>query len=128
MNPMTETQADSAGLVGSPVSRITRVRGALLIVVGSLLAIGMAVVVFNLLPTVLNPGTPVDGTTFRGSVEVGRTVVVLLSWVALLGAGFAMGGVFLLRQGRFPRGYGVAMGAMIAITVFGMLRLQSLLG
>lgn len=127
MHPMTETSAGPSELVGSPVSTATRVRGGLLMVLGTLLAIGMAVLLFNLLPTMLNPGVPVAGTTFSGSVALGQTVIAVLSWVALLGLSFAVGGVFLLRQGRYPRGYAVVMGLMIAVTVLGALRLNSLL-
>ena len=110
MNPMTETSAGSSGPLDSPIPTVTRVRGGLLLVIGSLLAIGMAVLVVNLLPTMLNPGTQVGGTTFNGSIELGRTAVAVLSWVGLLGLGFAVGGVFLLRRGRFPKGFAIVMG------------------
>ena len=127
MNPMTETSAGRSDLAGSAIPTVTRVRGGVLIVIGTLLAIGMAMLVFNLLPTALNPGAQVDGTTFSGSAELGQTMIAVLAWLALLGLSFATGGVYLLRRGRFPRGYAIVMGLMVAITIVGALRLNFLL-
>ena len=73
--------------------RLIRLQSWVLIVLGGLLAIGMALLLLNLLPTLTHPGVAVGGSTFSGTAEQAGSVIVLLAWVLLLGLIFVAIGV-----------------------------------
>jgi hypothetical protein len=100
-------------------NRQTQVRGWLLVVIGCLLAAGMAYAIVSQAPLMLQPGQAIGGTTFTGSAEQGRAALGLFAAVALLGASFAAGGVQLLRHGGLARWLVMTLlgsGALLAVT------------
>lgn len=107
-------------------STTSRVRGAVLMLLGTALAIGLTVVLFNVAPMLLNPGQAYDNSRFTGSVFEAWLVLGVVAWVALLGAVFAVGGVQLWRQGRYHPWFAKVAGAMAVVTVAGIYRLNPL--
>ena len=93
----------SPSAAGTPANRMTRIRGWMLVVIGILLALGMAYAIISLMPSMTNPGAPIAGTTFTGTPAQARAALILLGAVALLGAAFTAGGVALLRRGRLGK-------------------------
>lgn len=73
--------------------RLVGIQSWVLIVMGGLLAIGMALLLVNLWPTLTHPGVEVGGSTFGGTAEQAGRIIVLLAWVLLLGVIFAAIGV-----------------------------------
>ena len=109
-------------------SRQIRTLGTIVLVLGALLAVGMVMLLVNLVPTLLHPGVEVDGTRFTGTPEQGRMVLALLAWVGLLGVAFAGIGAHQMRTGRREVWLLYVAGAMIAITVVGAWQVSSALG
>lgn len=107
-------------------STTSRVRGAVLVVLGTVLAIGLTVVLFNVAPMLLHPGQAYDNSRFTGSVFEAWLLLGVVAWVALLGAVFAVGGVQLWRQGRYHPWFAKIAGAMAVVTVAGIYRLNHL--
>lgn len=107
-------------------STTSRVRGAVLVVLGTLLAVGLSGVLFVVAPIVLSPGQSYDNSRFTGSVFEAWLVLGGVAWVALLGVVFAIGGVQLWRQGRYHPWFAKVAGAMAVITVAGIYRLNHL--
>lgn len=98
--------------------RQVRVLGSVLLVIGTLLAIGVSVLLVNIAPTLLHPGESIGGTRFTGSIEQGRLVLGLLGWIVLTGASFAGVGAHQVATGRRTPWLLYLAGGMIAITVF----------
>ena len=113
---MSESHATSPS-PGRFTPRQIRIQGALLLVIGTLLAIGMVVALIHEAPTFLNPGVEIDGARFTGSVEQGRMAVALLGWIGLLGVTFAGIGAYQLRIGKRNAWLLYLAGGMIVITV-----------
>ena len=109
-------------------ARKIRILGTIVLVIGALLAVGMVVLLVNMVPTLLHPGVEIDGTRFTGSLEQGRMVVALLAWIGLLGATFVGIGAHQLRTGRRDAWLLYIAGAMIAITVIGAWQVSAALG
>lgn len=103
-------------------------RGRLLVVLGLLLTIGLLLLMIRLMPSMLNPGRPVDGLTFKGSAGLGALVIGLVAWLSLLGLAMAASGIYLLREGRIPRAFRLVLGAMVAVAVFGAMVVNQALG
>jgi len=104
------------------VPTTTKVRGIVLMVLGSGLAVGCGAVLVTTLPLLLNAGKVVDGTTFTGTAKQGLVAAALLAWTALLGLVFAAGGVQLFRNGRYFRRFGIVAAIMVGITIVGIYR------
>lgn len=79
-------------------------------------------VLVNSLPSLLNAGKVVDGTTFTGTAEQGLVAAALIAWSALLGLVSVAGGVQLFRYGRYFRHFGIVAAIMVGITVVGVYR------
>lgn len=109
-------------------SRQIRTLGTAVLVIGTLLAVGMVMLLVNLMPTLLHSGVEVEGTRFTGTPEQGRMVVALLAWIGLLGVVFAGIGAHQMRTGRREAWPLYLAGAMIAITVIGAWQVSSALG
>jgi hypothetical protein len=105
----------------APAARFTprqvRVLGSLLLAIGSALAIGVAVLLVNIAPTLLHPGQTIGGTRFTGSADLGHMVMGLLGWIVLDGLAFAGVGIHQISTGRRNKWLLYLAGAMIAITV-----------
>jgi hypothetical protein len=112
--------------IASVPSRTTRVRGALLVVIGSLLALGLLALLIDQAPTLLNPGKTIDNTTFTGTAFQGWVALGLFAWGALLGVVFASGGVQLWRQGRYHPWFARILVAMALITFLGLYQLRQI--
>lgn len=102
--------------------RQVRVLGALLCVIGTLLALGMAYAAWQTAPTFLQPGVLVDGERFTGSVSQGRQALALIGWVSVTGLVFVGIGAHQLRTGRRDRRL-LALGAA-ALGIVGLLAWQ----
>jgi hypothetical protein len=130
---MDSLQATHAGLTPRPADsrfspRQVRILGTILLVIGTLLAVGVTVLIFNLAPSLMHPGVQVGDMRFTGSAEQGRMVLGLLGWVTLLGAAFAGVGlhqVITARRNKWLLGF-VAL--LIVATVVSVLRVNASLG
>jgi hypothetical protein len=81
------------------VSKISRIRGWLLIILGICLSLSMAVIGAFLAWTITHNDQP-SGTHWTGSHEVAVRTFELLATVFIFGAVAAVGGSFQLTQGR----------------------------
>ena len=96
----------------APTSKISRIRGWLLIVLGSLLSVGIAVIAAILASTIHNDQP--KGSHWTGTHEFTVRVFELFAVVFLFGLVALAGGIFQLRRGRpsWP-----AMIVMLALVV-----------
>lgn len=102
----TEAPAATCPRCGKPMrsARQVAVLGAISLVIGLLLAVGMAVIAWRLAPGMLNPGVPdADGSRFTGTAAQGRQALVLFACVAAVGVFSALGGGWQLATGRRSR-------------------------
>ena len=102
----------------------SRVRGAVLVVLGTVLALGLTAVGWHLAPMLLNSGQAPDNSRFTGSAFEAWLVLGVVAWTALLGVVFAVGGLQLWRQGRYHPWFARVAGAMAVMTVIGIYRLN----
>ena len=121
----TQDVSPAAAAAAGPTTT-SRVRGAVLMVLGTALAVGLSVALFNVAPMLLHPGQAFDNSRFTGSAFEAWLVLGVLAWVALLGVVFAIGGVQLWRQGRYHPWFAKVAFAMAVITVAGIYRLNHL--
>ena len=81
------------------VSKLSRIRGWLLILLGTCLIVGMALIAAFLASTIAHNGQP-GGTHWSGSHEMTVSTFELLATVFIFGAVAVAGGIFQLRRGR----------------------------
>jgi hypothetical protein len=124
-NPTHDVSPAASAPAAGPTTT-SRVRGAVLVVLGTGLAVGLSAALFFTAPVLLSPGQAYDNSRFTGSVFEAWLVLGVLAWVALLGGVFAIGGVQLWRQGRYHPWIAKVAGAMAVITVAGIYRLNHL--
>jgi hypothetical protein len=108
--------------------RQIRILGSILVVLGTLLAVGMAVLIFNLAPSLMHPGVRFGEMRFTGSAEQGRMVLGLLGWVTLLGGAFAGVGLHQLATGRRNKWLLGLVALLVVATVVSVLRVNASLG
>lgn len=104
---------------GAGPSAITRLRGAVLMVLGPLIALAMLWTLVTLGPALLHaaPGSAPGGTpdgAFGGTPEQATAVLVLLPGLAALGLLFTWGGWNLWRHGRLGRAVAVPAAVLVA--------------
>ena len=80
--------------------RRVRIAGGVLLACGGFLAGMMGWLYYAMSPTMLHPGTQVGGTTFNGTAEQARTVLMLFATIAAFGVGSMFYGLFMLFTGR----------------------------
>jgi hypothetical protein len=80
-------------------SKISRIRGWLLIVIGSSLSVGIALIAAFLASTIMRNDQP-GGTHWTGSHEFTVRVFELFATVFVFGLVALAGGIFQLRRGR----------------------------
>lgn len=97
--------------------RWSRRAGVILIVLGLLIAGGMAVLLAWLWPTLAHPGMEVGGTRFTGTARQGRMILALFAAVFGFGAATFGYGVFQLFTGRRSRRVVHAMLGLVAVAV-----------
>jgi hypothetical protein len=102
----------------------SRVRGAVLVVLGTAMAIGLTSVLLHLAPMLLNSGQADGHSRFTGSAFEAWLVLGVVAWTALLGGVFVFGGMQLWRHGRYHPWFARVAGAMAALTVIGIYRLN----
>lgn len=110
---------------GKPMrsARQVAVLGAISLVIGLLLAVGMAVIAWRLAPGMLNPGVPdADGSRFTGTAAQGRQALVLFASVAAVGVFSALGGGWQLATGRRSRALLVLMLFALAVVALNVWR------
>ncbi len=109
-----ETLLQSEAHVTGP-TRMSRVRGAVLMAIGPVLCVSMLWILASLGPELLSPA-PVSGgdTAFTGTAEQGQAAVLLFAWVALLGAVFTLGGWQLWQHGKLGRRVGVPAALLVS--------------
>ena len=93
--------------------RWARRYGAILVVLGLLLSIGMYILLRVMLPTLLHPGVPISGTTFTGSRAMANFVIVLLSSVLVFGVTALGYGIYQVVTGR--RSWIVVQGMLVIV-------------
>ncbi|HZF86589.1 MAG TPA: hypothetical protein VE084_23965 [Burkholderiaceae bacterium] len=104
-------------------ARQVAVLGAISLVIGLLLAVGMAVIAWRLAPGMLNPGVPdADGSRFTGTAAQGRQALVLFASVAAVGVFSALGGGWQLATGRRSRALLVLMLFALAVVALNVWR------
>jgi hypothetical protein len=92
--------------------RWARRYGVILVVIGLFLSIGMAILLANMLPTLLHPGVEVGGSRFTGSPGMAKFVMLILGSVLVFGLTALGYGIFQIVTGR--RSWAVVR-AMLAI-------------
>lgn len=92
-------------------SAVTRLRGAVLMVLGPLIALSMLWTLATLGPALLRPA---PGGAFGGTPEQATAVLVLLPGLAALGLLFTWGGWNLWRHGRMGRTVAVPAAVLVA--------------
>ncbi|CAN5279328.1 hypothetical protein BH10PSE17_BH10PSE17_23190 [soil metagenome] len=92
----------AATATGAPKG-VTRVRGVVLMVIGTLLCLGMLFGVVSLAPTFLHPGQQVGGTTFTGTPGQGMLGLALMLWISVTGGCAAAAGLQLFKRGAIGR-------------------------
>lgn len=113
-----EAPATTCQRCGKPMrsARQVAVLGAVSLVVGLLLAMGIAVIAWRLAPGMLNPGVPdADGSRFAGTAAQGRQALVVFGSVAAVGVFSALGGGWQLATGRRHRALLVLMLLALAV-------------
>lgn len=109
-------------------STTSRLRGVVLMVLGTGLAIGLTVALINVAPMLQQPGQAYDNSRFTGSALEAWLALGMMAWVALLGVVFVVGGVQLWRRGQYHPWFARIAGAMAVLTVAGIYRLNHLFG
>jgi hypothetical protein len=95
-------------------TRMTRARGAVLMVLGPVLAVGMLAVLSAIGAELWN-GTAADGSAMAtGTREQDLATLVLLVWVCALGVLFTWGGWNLWHRGRLGRPVAVPAAVLVA--------------
>ena len=92
---LTLRRMDGPRTEGAPPRRQT-FRGVGLVVLGGLLFLGMALLLWRLFPMLMNPGVPIGGMTFNGTASEGRGIAWLLGGVCGFGALACAFGFWLL--------------------------------
>ncbi|QDZ07773.1 hypothetical protein FPZ24_09980 [Sphingomonas panacisoli] len=85
---------------GMRTPRRVRIAGGFLLACGAFLAGMMGWLYYALSPTMLHPGTRIGGTTFNGTAEQARTILMLFATIAAFGAGSMFYGLWMLFTGR----------------------------
>src|SRR5258707_11810633 len=99
------------------ISTISRIRGWLLIVIGSLLSIGIGVIAAFLASTIAHNDEP--GTAhWTGTHEFTIRVFELFAVVFVFGLVALVGGIFQLRRGRASKLAIVVMLILVAVMFF----------
>jgi MFS family permease len=101
-------------------SRIQRIRGWVLVIIGSGLSLGMAVIAFLLGSVVANTGKPGATSEWTGTREFTMHVFELFAVAFVFGVVALAGGIFQLRKGQTSK---VAM-----LLMFGLVALMLYLG
>ena len=99
------------------VSKISRIRGWLLIILGICLGVGMTVIGV-LLAWIITHNDQPGGTHWTGSREVTVRTFELLATVFIFGAVAAVGGSFQLTQGRTSRLAMLVLLGLVAVMCF----------
>lgn len=72
-------------------------RGIVLLICGLILLIGMGVITMNMYPSLTNPGVRMpDGSSWTGTADQARTVLLLFAAVILFGLVATVNGVYML--------------------------------
>lgn len=123
-----ETLLRSEAHVTGP-TRMSRVRGALLMAIGPMLCVAMLWALASLGPELLSAApTSSSGARFTGTAEQGQAAVLLFAWVALLGVLFTLGGWQLWRHGKLGRRVGVPAALLVSGLFAAMPWLRHLFG
>lgn len=80
--------------------RRVRIAGGVLLACGAFLAGVMGYLYYLLSPTMLHPGAQIGGTTFNGTAEQARTILMLFGTIAAFGVASMSYGLFMLFTGR----------------------------
>ncbi len=98
----------------TPPSRMTRVRGWFLVILGTGLAIALWMIRAELAPGLSAPGARVDGSTFTGTGEQGTQILWLLNVVFVLSVAFVVNGLSMAVTGRTNR---LIQGATLVLVI-----------
>jgi hypothetical protein len=101
----------------TPHSRISRIRGWLLVVLGSCLSAGMALFAAFLAWTIANNDRP-GGTHWTGTHDFTVQVFELLATVFVFGLVAVGGGIFQLRHGRPSWPAAIVLVGLVAVMFF----------
>lgn len=111
LSPATLLAADARAAGPSPLSRL---RGAVLMTLGPVLATGMGWALATVGPELLSPSGASGDVRWTGSPDQGIAALLLLAWVALLGVVFTLAGWQLWHHGRMGRRVGVPAALLVA--------------
>jgi len=102
-------------------------RAILLLICGLSLAIGMAVVYFKLVPSMLNPGVEAaDGSSYTGTAEQARLFLTLFAAVFVFGLVAIANGIFMLVTRRQSKVFVVVtLGLAAVLMVLAFLGIRS---
>ena len=102
--------------------RWSRRFGVVLVVCGMIITSMMAVILNNLVPTMLRPGVEIDGSTFNGTAQQGLSFLAILSLVLAFGVTTLLYGFYQLKTGKRSKKVVSAMlGAVSLLMAFAWL-------
>lgn len=105
-----------------------RLRGILLCLIGSALALAMLAAAWQGAASYLRPGELIDGSRFAGTLQQGRWVLALMASVAITGGTFVAMGVHLVRTGQRGRRLTWLAAGALGVTLATAWQLRSMLG
>lgn len=80
--------------------RRVKVAGGVVLACGGFLVGMMGFLYYIMSPSMLHPGQQVGGTTFNGTIEQARIILMLFATIAAFGAASMFYGLFMLFTGR----------------------------
>jgi len=122
-----EGAASACPKCGGPMRQIrgAQARGWILIVLGLFLVVMMGAIMIGTAPTLLEPGVADDGgSTFTGTADQARMIMLLFGVVIAFGATATANGVYMLKTGGQSRIFiaiNVILGLLLLYAVWGFM-------
>jgi membrane protease YdiL (CAAX protease family) len=95
---LVEGKVDACPKCGGPMRSVgeSPLRGIVLLICGLILLGMMGAITLNMYPTLTHPGETIDGSTFTGTAEQARTVLLLFAAVLVFGLVATANGIYML--------------------------------
>jgi uncharacterized membrane protein len=122
-----QLQFGGAGELMSENQKLRRL-GWIQLVLGVLLAAFGVIASVNLGPDLLQPGVSRGGTTFTGTVEQGRLILLLFAWIVAFGLIGMLNGIWQIKTGRRNKVILVIFALVVVSLVLTTWRVSSALG
>ncbi len=95
---LVEGKADTCPKCGGPMRSVgeSPARGVVLLLCGLILLGMMGVITLNMYPTLTHPGVTIEGSTFTGTAEQARIILLLFAAVLVFGLVATANGIYML--------------------------------